>query len=88
MFMVVAAFKPGRFPTRIFFTRSFTDPDGKTFGKGALRISTLDKFRRLTRGYLIPYGVGEPLITNRFSASREWFERELAHAVEDESTVL
>jgi hypothetical protein len=60
-FTVVAAFKPGRFPMRVFFTRQFVDPDGRRFGKGRLHIWTLEKFRRLTRGYRHPYGIGEPL---------------------------
>jgi hypothetical protein len=31
-FTVQGVFKPGRYPTRVFFTRAFTDPDGKTLG--------------------------------------------------------
>src|SRR3546814_8125533 len=38
--------KPGHFPTRVFFTRHFIDPDGKRFGKGGLKIMTVDAFRR------------------------------------------
>lgn len=67
-FTVVDVFKPGRFPTRIFFTRKFTNPDGHTFGKGGLHICTLEKFRRLTRGYQHSFGIGEPLVKNRWNA--------------------
>jgi hypothetical protein len=61
IFTVEAVFKPGRFPTRVFFTRQFINPDGKQFGKGRLHIVTLEKFRRLARGYQHPFGLGEPL---------------------------
>jgi hypothetical protein len=61
IFTVEAVFKPGRFPTRVFFTRQFVNPDGKQFGKSKLHIATLEKFRRLSRGYQHPFGIGEPL---------------------------
>lgn len=57
---VVSIHKPGRFPTRVFYTRQFTGPDGKTFGKGALRIKTLDAFRRIARAYQHPYRIALP----------------------------
>lgn len=60
-FTVVDTFKPGRFPRRVFFTRQFVNPDGRQFGKTKLHIATLDKFRRLTRGYQHPFGIGKPL---------------------------
>lgn len=50
-FTVVDVFKPGKFPTRVFVTRKFIDPYGRVFGKGKLHIWTLEKFRRLSRGY-------------------------------------
>ena len=49
---VVSVHKPGKYPTRIFFTRQWRDPDGKAFGKGSLRICTLEKFRRLAKGFM------------------------------------
>ena len=79
-FTVIDVFKPGRFPTRVFYTRAFTTPDGKTFGKGGLKIATLDKFRRLTRGYRFPYGIGAPLGFTPVADSRAFFMRELAQA--------
>ena len=54
---VVGVFKPGRFPTRVFYTRKFKNPDGKEFGKGKLHIATLGKFRRLARGFHYAYEV-------------------------------
>ena len=56
---VVATFKPGRFPTRVFYQRSFIDPDGRLFGKTRLLISTLEKFRRISARYQFVYDVEE-----------------------------
>lgn len=52
---VVDVFKPGKYPERVFFTRAFVDPDGKSFGKGKLRMTTTSTFRRLICGYRYPY---------------------------------
>lgn len=49
---VIDIHKPGKYPTRIFYTRQWVSPDGKTFGKSALRITTLDAFRRRARGFM------------------------------------
>jgi hypothetical protein len=57
IFTVVDTHKPGRFPTRVFFTRKFRAPDGHTFGKPGLHIVTLEKFRRLVRGYGLGTGL-------------------------------
>lgn len=48
---VVSEHKPGRFPTRVFYTRQWRSPSGKLFGKPALRIKTKDAFLRLVKGY-------------------------------------
>ena len=48
---VHGVFKPGRFPTRVFYTREFIDPDGKVFGNGKCRITSLGPFRVKARGY-------------------------------------
>lgn len=80
---VEAVFKPGRFPTRVFYTRAFINPDGKPFGKGGLKICTLEKFRRIALRYQHRYGIGEPLAEPsdfRVADSRKWFEEVLAHA--------
>lgn len=58
-FTVVDTFKPGRFPERVFLTRRFVTPDGKVFGKGKLHIWTLEKLRRLSRGFQSPYRLDE-----------------------------
>ena len=56
---VVSVYKPGRFPARVFYTRRWRDPNGKEFGKGALRIKTLDAFRRITSGYQHEYRINK-----------------------------
>lgn len=57
---VVSVHKPGKYPTRVFYTRRFTDPDGKTFGKGRLRITTKSAFNQLARGYRLPHNLVQP----------------------------
>ena len=46
-YAVISRHKPGRYPTRIFYTRTWIDPDGRTFGKSGLRMCTVNKFNRL-----------------------------------------
>jgi hypothetical protein len=48
---VVDVHKPGKFPTRVFYTRQWEGPDGKRFGKGNLHITTTQHFKRLVGGY-------------------------------------
>ena len=50
---VVSLHKPGKYPTRVFYTRKWRDPDGTMFGKGALRMTTLPAFRRVIAGYRV-----------------------------------
>lgn len=52
---VVDVHKPGRFPTRVFFTRRWQDPDGKEFGKGKLHIMTVPAFKRRLNGFMYEY---------------------------------
>ena len=52
---VVAEFKPGRFPARVFFTRKWKDPDGKVFGLPKLRMTTRTNFLKLLKGYRREY---------------------------------
>ena len=57
---VVATFKPGRFPERVFYTRRWVDPDGREFGKpNKLRVTTAAHFRRLLKGYRHDFEVSE-----------------------------
>lgn len=55
---VIDVHKPGRFPTRVFYTRQWKDPNGRVFGKHGLRITTLDAFKRRMRGYMHNYYLG------------------------------
>lgn len=47
---VISVHKPGRFPTRVFFTRSWRDPDGREFGKTKCHIKTAGSLRRRCYG--------------------------------------
>ena len=57
---VVGVYKPGKFPTRVFFTRRWRDPEGREFGKGNCRITTVANFYALTRGYRHGYQMAAP----------------------------
>ena len=59
VYTVIAVFKPGSFPTRIFFLRKWQDPDGKLFGKGKLHITTQQHFRVLIKGYRHDFEMSE-----------------------------
>lgn len=49
---VVSVHRPAlRYPARVFYTRKWRDPDGRTFGKRGLRIKTMGAFRRLATGF-------------------------------------
>lgn len=56
---VVDIHKPGKYPTRVFFTRRWKSPDGGEFGKGSLRITTVSVFARLCRGYSFEFEMAE-----------------------------
>lgn len=56
---VIGVFKPGEYPTRVFFERVWVDPDGKHFGKKRLLTKTSAAFTRLLRGYRHPFQVHE-----------------------------
>lgn len=62
---------PRPYPPRVFFTRKWVDPDGKTFGKGALRIMTVEAFRRRLTGYLAQGLADDP---DRFTGLVEHLE--------------
>lgn len=58
---VLGAFKPGRYPERTFYLRSFIDPDGRHFGKAKVRVMASAAFKRMLKGYRHPYILlGEP----------------------------
>lgn len=65
---VVDVHKPGKYPTRVFYTREWKSPDGKTFGKRGLRIKTMDAFRRLVSGYRFAYRVERDIEAQRLQS--------------------
>lgn len=56
---VVDIHKPGRFPTRVFYTREWTNPDGEKFGSGRLHITTTATFKRRATGYYYEYELAQ-----------------------------
>lgn len=55
---VIDVHKPGKYPARVFFTRQWIGPDGKRFGKTALRIMTMQAFKRRAAGWFAdPYEI-------------------------------
>lgn len=54
---VIDTHKPGRFPARVFYTRSWVTPDGNAFGKGNLHITTAAAFKRRATRYMHDYEV-------------------------------
>lgn len=53
---VVSVHKPGKFPTRVFYTREFIDPEGNSLtSKNALRVCSIGKFRRISKEYYYEY---------------------------------
>ena len=56
---VVGRFKPGKYPERTFYLRSFVDPSGRTFGKDNLRIISSAAFKRMLKGYRHKFSLPE-----------------------------
>lgn len=54
---VVSIHKPGKYPERVFYTRNWTDPDGKQFGKTKLRVTTKQAFRQMANGFRYEYEI-------------------------------
>lgn len=57
---IVSVHKPGKYPTRVFFTRRWRDPRGREFGKAKLCMTTAACFRIRCRGYRHEYRLVEP----------------------------
>lgn len=60
---VVSRHRPAGYQERVFYTRQFTDPDGKTFGKGKLFCVTANTFKRRKKGWWLdqPYQISDLL---------------------------
>lgn len=52
---IISNHKPGKYPARVFFTRSWRDPDGHQFGKTKLRMTTAGALRSICNGYRHEY---------------------------------
>lgn len=59
VFTVVDVYAPPHpYPKRVFYTRRWVDPDGRTFGKSLLRMTTLTAFRNwIARNPMEKFGV-------------------------------
>lgn len=55
----VSRHKPGRYPERVFYVRAWIDPDGRRFGKAALRMTTATAYARLCKGYRHEFEMSE-----------------------------
>lgn len=59
-FKVVSVHKPGRYPTRVFYTRRFVTPDDEALPESGCLCVTMEKFKRLRKDFYVPYVVVEP----------------------------
>lgn len=59
VYTVIAVFKPGSYPTRVFYLRNWIDPEGNRFGKSSLRVTTTQHFRTLIKGYRFDFELVE-----------------------------
>ncbi len=53
----ISAHKPSGYPERVFYVRTWVDPDGRAFGKRRCRITTRQAFSRLLKGYRYEYEI-------------------------------
>lgn len=54
---VVSIHKPGKYPERVFYIRTWIDPTGLVFGKKKLRIISSPAFKRMAEGFRYEYEV-------------------------------
>lgn len=50
---------PGKYAERVFYLRHWIDPEGREFGIKKLRITTVQNFRNLARGYRYEYELSD-----------------------------
>lgn len=53
----VSRHKPGKYPERVFYTRSWETPEGVAFGKLGLRMTTARAFANRCKGFAHPFRV-------------------------------
>lgn len=56
---VVSVHTPPGFPQRVFFLRTWTDPDGKAFGRRRLMVTIVAAFRRRAEKYGRDFSLGD-----------------------------
>lgn len=56
---VVDVHKPGKYPERVFFVRTWIDPVGQVYGSTRLKITTTYTFNKLIQGYRYTYRINE-----------------------------
>ena len=56
---VVSVHKPGRFPTRVFYTQEWISPNGNRFGKTKCRVTTMQAFGLRARGYRFEWALAD-----------------------------
>jgi hypothetical protein len=49
-----------KYRERVFFTREYVDPDGRTFGKKRLRMLGARAFANISRGFRVEYEMSKP----------------------------
>lgn len=60
---VVGVYKPGKYPTRVFYTRRWRDPAGHEFGKSACHVKSAAQFRILINGYRHRFCMADALVS-------------------------
>jgi hypothetical protein len=49
-----------KYRERVFFTREYVDPDGRTFGKKRLRMLGARAFANIAQGFRVEYEMSKP----------------------------
>lgn len=59
-FTVISVHKPGRYPTRVFYSRHHVTPDNEVLPESGCLCVTMEKFNRLRKDFQVPYVVVGP----------------------------
>ncbi len=52
---IISVHKPGKYLPRVFYLRSWIDPDGKEFGSTIVKVRTAQSLGKIIRGYGYKY---------------------------------
>jgi hypothetical protein len=72
---LVSVHRPGGFPTRVFYQRQWTSPNGKLFGRNRLYVTTLAQFKQIARGYRYDYQLSGPSVEDVADRIRKAMKR-------------